>query len=120
MDSLTEATKRRRFLWGVFLAWAPFIFFVAIAVSIALSEISAQKATGLGAVAGGFSEAFATFGFATAVVFEVIAMVLLFGAFSRGHSLRSLFSVLSICCCLLMLSGFGFFVWLSSATPADR
>ena len=63
-NSRTDDVKGKRFLWGVLLAWIPFFFFVLPAFFNAFREISTPKATGLGAVAGGFTEAFATFGFA--------------------------------------------------------
>jgi predicted metal-binding membrane protein len=114
---------KRRFLWGVLLAWTP--FFVAVLPTIigifnAFREISTQKATGLGAVAGGLTEAFATFGLFATVVFEVTALVLLVRAFSKGHPMRTFFSVLSICCSGLMLTILGLFLWLSFRQPLSR
>jgi len=44
---------------------------------------------------------------------EVVAIVLLLGAFSRGHSVRALFSVLSICLSGLVIFLFGLFLYLS-------
>ncbi|MFI5089915.1 MAG: hypothetical protein ACHP7P_07635 [Terriglobales bacterium] len=112
MDAQADAIKRKRFLWGVLLAWAPFLFFV-IGFLSAIRGISSQKATGLGAVAGGISEFLATFGLAVTVVFEVCAIVLLLRAFSRGHSARSFFSVLSLCCSGFMILFLGLFFWVS-------
>jgi hypothetical protein len=60
-----------------------------------------QKATGLGAVAGGLTEMFVLWGIGTMIISQVVAIILLVRAFSPGHWVRSSFSVLSIC-----LSGF--------------
>jgi hypothetical protein len=111
---------KRRFLWGVLLAWTPFFFSVFPGLLNAFREISTQKATGLGAVAGGLTEAFATFGLFATVVFEVTALVLLVRAFSKGHPMRTFFSVLSICCSGLMLTILGLFLWLSFRQPLSR
>jgi hypothetical protein len=111
---------KRRFLWGVLLAWTPFFFSVFPGLLNAFREISTQKATGLGADAGGLTEAFATFGLFATVVFEVTALVLLVRAFSKGHPMRTFFSVLSICCSGLMLTILGLFLWLSFRQPLSR
>jgi hypothetical protein len=49
----SDDAQKKRFLWGVLLAWIPFFFFILPAFFNAFREISTQKATGLGAVAGG-------------------------------------------------------------------
>ncbi|MGC2321995.1 MAG: hypothetical protein WA463_05135 [Terriglobales bacterium] len=112
MNAQPDAIKRKRFLWGVLLAWIPFLFLILPIAVAFVSSLSSQKATGLGAVAGGLSEAMVTFGLAVTLAFELIAIVLLLRAFSRGHPLRAFFSVLSICCSGIVLFGFGFFLWL--------
>jgi hypothetical protein len=110
-NSYADDPAKRRFLWGVLLAWTPFLFAAVPAVFNAFREISTQKATGLGAIAGGFAEAFAIFGLAATLAFEVSAIALLARAFSRGHPIRTFFSVLSICCSGLMLSILGLCLW---------
>ncbi len=112
MDTQADAIKRKRFLWGVLLAWVPFLFLMFPTAVTFFSSLSSQKATGLGAVAGGLSESLVTFGLAVTLVFEVCAIVLLLRAFSKGHPLRALFSVLSICCSGIVLFGFGLFLWV--------
>lgn len=102
---------KRRFLWGVLLAWTPFFVAVVPGLFNAFREISTQKATGLGAVAGGLTEAFATFGLVAIVVFEVAGIVLLVRAFSKEHPMRTFFSILSICFSGLMLTILGLCVW---------
>lgn len=51
-------------------------------------------------------------GMAVTLICEVTAMSLLFRAFSRGHGVRSVFSVLSICMSGLMILLFGLSLWL--------
>jgi Na+-driven multidrug efflux pump len=104
--------NRKRFLWGMVLAWAPGIPII-IGVLYSFRGISGQKATGIGAVAAGFSEVFFTFGLLLIFILSVAGMVLLGRSFSRGHRTRAFFSVLSICWSTFMLSIFGLFVWLS-------
>ena len=112
MDTQADAVKRKRFLWGVLLAWVPFLFLILPAAVTFFGSLSSQKATGLGAVAGGLSESLVTFGLAVTLAFELIAIILLLRAFSKGHPLRALFSVLSICCSGTILFGFGLFLWV--------
>jgi hypothetical protein len=103
--------KKRRFLWGVVLAWAPWIpTLIGIAYAF---WISGQKATGLGAAAGGLGEIFVLYGVAAILVGQIAAIVLLSRAFSPGHCARSLFSVVSICFSGLMLLLVGIFLWFS-------
>ena len=74
---------------------------------------SEQKATGLGAVAGGIAEAYVTFALILAFVLPIAAIVLLVKSFSGGHRMRALFSLLCILWNALMLALAGLFVWLS-------
>jgi hypothetical protein len=103
-----DELKKKRFLWGVGLAWAPSIPML-IGLGTAFSE---QKATGLGAVAGGLAEMFVVWGVAAMLVVQVAAIVLLSRAFSPGHWMRSLFSLSSICLSGLMLLLVGLVFWL--------
>ena len=107
-----DPLKKKRFLWGVLLAWAPWLP-TMIGLGYAFRGISAEKATGLAAVAGGLTETFLLFGLVVTVVFEVAAIILLVRAFERGHWLRSLFLAFSLCISGLMLLLFGIFLWLS-------
>lgn len=107
MDEL----KQKRFLWGVALAWAPWVP-TMIGLASAFRGISNTKATGLTAVAGGFTETYVLVGLAATLICEVSAMALLFRAFSRGHGVRSAFSVLSICMSGLMILVFCLSLWL--------
>ncbi len=80
--------------WGsVLVMAAPIVVAMVGAWWIATRE----KATGMGAVAGGISEALTTFGLTSFAACQVTAIVLLVRGWSRGHPLRGLFAVLSIC-----------------------
>jgi hypothetical protein len=107
-----DELKKRRFLWGVVLAWAPWVP-ILIGLVHTLSSISRQKATGIGVVAGGLTEIFVVWGIGTVLIGQVIAIVLLSRAFSSGHWIRGLFSSVSICLSALMLVLVGLFLWLS-------
>ncbi|MBI1740904.1 MAG: hypothetical protein HYR57_08505 [Candidatus Koribacter versatilis] len=116
MDDQSADIKGKRFLWGLCLAWIPF-FFLAIPAAIgifhAFQGISQEKATGLGAVAGGLAEFFATFGFAATIMFEIVAITMLLRSFSGERPMRSTISAISICCSGFMLAIVGVFVWLT-------
>jgi hypothetical protein len=101
-----DDVTRKRFLWGTVLAWIPIPVFIFPMIA---NAISARKATGLGAVAGGLSEAFLTFGLAVTLVSEVAAIVFLLRAFSKGHPIRGFFTIFFICCSSLVLFFLG---WL--------
>lgn len=103
--------KKKRFLWGVALAWAPFLIFIPACLNM-FKGISERKATGLGAVAGGFAEAFAVFGFLTVIVFEVGGVVLLARSCAREKPGRSAVAVLTICASGFMLLILGLVAWL--------
>ena len=107
---MEDQLKRRRFLWGVALAWVPWIP-VMIGLANAFVGIANTKATGLAAVAGGVVETQVMVGLAATLICEVSAMVLLFRAFSRGHELRSAVSVFSIGMSGLLILLFGLSVW---------
>src|ERR1039458_3056396 len=92
MDIQTDEIKRKRFLWGVCLAWTPFLFLIIHTAIDAFNGIAREKATGLAAVAGGLVEFFSTFGLAAVLVFEVAAVILLLRAFSEGRPVPAPFS----------------------------
>jgi hypothetical protein len=73
-------------------------------VSMALSfrGLSEQKATGLGAVAGGISEAYA-YGMAFTIIAPITAIVLLGRSLSDGHRFRNFISWLLMGWSSLML-----------------
>jgi hypothetical protein len=106
-----DELKQKRFLWGAALAWAPWVPMM-IGLSYLFRGMWNSKATGLAVVAGGFAEGYVLMGLAATLICEVGAMALLFRAFSRGHAVRSIFSVLSICMSGLMIVLFGLSLWL--------
>jgi len=75
-----EELKKKRFLWGVLLAWAPWIP-TLIGIGYAFRGISEQKATGLGAVAGGLVEVFVVWGIGTMIISQVAAIIGCVGLF---------------------------------------
>jgi hypothetical protein len=107
-----DELKKKWFLWGAALAWAPWIP-ALIGLGYALIGPWAGKATGIGALAGGLAALFVVWGVGAILISQVAAIVLLFLAFSPGHWMRSLLSVLSICLSLLMLLLVALFLWFS-------
>src|ERR1017187_4999560 len=120
MDIQTDEIERKRFLWGVCLAWTPFLFLIIHTAIDAFNGIAREKATGLAAVAGGLVEFFSTFGLAAVLVFEVAAVILLLRTFSEGRPVRALFSVISIGCSGFTLAILGLFLWLFVFRPIFR
>ncbi len=115
MESVLEEKADKRFLWGILLAWIPIIVFLSptvFALWTVFRGISEQKATGIVAVAGGFTEALLTFGFLALLLFEVAAIVLLLRSISKAHPMRALFSVVSACCGGFMITMLAIFAWL--------
>ncbi len=115
MDTQADDITRKRFFWGVCLAWTPFLFLIiptAIGIFSAFRGIAREKATGLAVVAGGLTEFFSTFGLAAVLVFEVAAIILLLRTFSGARLARAVFSVISICCSGFMLTILGLFLWV--------
>ncbi len=113
-----EEAKSKRFLWGMLLAWIPWVplFFC---LHDAFKGVSEQRATGLGALVGGFWF-FAIFGLVVTLAFGVAAIVLLVRAMSREGGLRSMFSLLSICSSALMifLVALLLWIWATQLPPA--
>jgi len=116
---MEDELKQKRFLWGVALAWAPWIP-TMIGLSSAFRGTSNTKATGLGVAVGGLVEMYVMVGLAATMICEVSAMVLLFRAFSAGHGVRSAFSALSICMSGLMILLFCLSLWLFWSTSQLR
>ena len=83
------------FLWGAVLAGISSIPFIILFFD-ARREMSQKKATALGAVAGGLTEAYATFGLILTFVLPVAAIVLLSRSFTGGNLTHKLFSLLCI------------------------
>ena len=104
---------QNRFAWGMALVWLPELPLLRF-ILIAFSQFSTAKTVGLGAFAGGWSEAylgFPKFGIVLTIVVEVVAIVLLAGTFSRDHWIRVIFNVVSIGWAGLMTIVYGFALW---------
>ena len=115
MDIKPAADARKgRFVWGLVLVWAPAIPLI-IGMSNVFRGISANKATGLGAVAGGLIEAYLIFGFIVALIFQAVGIVLLARSFLEGRRGRAFFSLISIAWSMFALFLAGVFLWLRSA-----
>ena len=108
MDELAK----KRFLWGALLAWMPTAVLLTLVLPNMFREFANQRQTGLGAIAGGLSEYFLTFGLVATLAFSIISIVLLLRSFSRGHWLRSLFSALSICLSMLLIALCSLYIWV--------
>jgi hypothetical protein len=107
-EARSPSFPRKPFLWGTVLAGISSIPFIILFFN-AFRGISQNKATGLGAVAGGLTEAYATFGFILTFVLPVAAIVLLGRSLSGVTRTRQLFSVLFIVWSsfILLLYGLG-------------
>lgn len=103
--------RKDRFIWGLVLAWAPAIPLI-IGMSNVFRGLSEQKATGLGAVAGGLDEAFLIFGFVAMFAFQMGGIVLLARSFSGEHRARAFFSVVSMAWSMGVLLLFVLFLWM--------
>lgn len=90
---MEEDFSKKRFLWGLLLAWAPWVPTLVGIVFV----ISSSKATGLGLVAGGLTELLIVWGIVTMIVGQVAAIVWLFRSLSKTHIGRSLVAAASIC-----------------------
>jgi hypothetical protein len=110
-NELSHNAKRKWFLWGMTLAWIP-LNPVMIGIFNAFRGISEQKATGLGAVAGGLAEGYAMLGMIVTLLLPVAAIALLGKSLSGVHPMRTLVSWLSICWSVLVLALSGLSVWM--------
>jgi hypothetical protein len=89
--------NRQTFVWGVVLAWGPIAFFM-LGMVREFMALSAQKTSGLGAVAGGLSEALVTYGLLIGFASPILAIVLLIRAISQSRSAsRTFVAVISVC-----------------------
>jgi len=74
-------------------------------------DLSREKATGLGAVAGGLTEAYVTFGFILSLVLPVASIVLLARSLSGADRIRKVLSSLLIVCSSFILLLWGLCGW---------
>ena len=111
-----EITQKKRFRYGLLLAWVPLIFFIvptAIGIIRAIAQVSSEKATGLGAVAGGVAEVAATFGLVVIVASEVVGIVMLVRTSSLNHPIRTVIAIVSVVSSGLLLLVLGLFMWFA-------
>jgi hypothetical protein len=109
-----EAQRDRKRMWfilGTVLTWT-------LTIPLIVGMFSAfhglfGRTLGLGAIAGGLAECYATVGLILAFVIPVGAIILLARSFSGAHPIRALFSLLYICWSALTLAFAGVFVWLT-------
>jgi hypothetical protein len=109
-------STQKRFALGVLLAWAPWVP-TLIGVGYAFRAVSNSKATGIGAIAGGFGEILVYWGIAAMLVTQVLAIVWLWRSFSREKMLNNLVGAVSIAMSGLTLLATGFFVWTTWSLP---
>jgi hypothetical protein len=99
---MEDTLNKKRFLWGLLLAWAPWVPTV-IGIGYLFVGLSDSKATGLAVVVGGMVELLVWWGIATMIISQVAAIVWLFRSFSGAHIPRSLIAAVSIFASGLML-----------------
>jgi hypothetical protein len=120
MDISIDQVQKRRFTYGVALAWVPWLFFIPGFMN-AFRGIASSKATGLAAVAGGLTEALVPVGFASILVLQISAVVMLRRSVSKEHRFRGFVAMASLFCCaftLFMLIGsVAAFLYLSQLHP---
>jgi membrane-anchored protein YejM (alkaline phosphatase superfamily) len=103
--------NRKTFVWGVVLAWLP-IAFLMVGMVGAFMEVSAQKTSGFGAVAGGLSGILVTYGLLVGFASPIFAIVLLIRGISQTRSrTRTFVAVISICSAGMVLLMCGAAVW---------
>lgn len=102
--------RQNWFFWGTILAGISSIPFIIVFFNVVRS-MSQDKATGLGAVAGGLTEAYATFGFILTFVLPIAAIVVLGRSFSKADQTRRLFSLFFIIWSWFILLVYGLGGW---------
>jgi len=76
MDNNLGQDTKKKWLWGMTFAWIPFIP-TPIRLFISFKGLSENKATGLAAVAGGWSAGYVTFGLILSLLLPLAAIGLL-------------------------------------------
>ncbi len=103
--------RRNHFYWGLALAWLSCLPII-VGLATAFRGISQNKATGIGAVAGGLAEMGIVTALAVTPACLIAAIVLLARSFSTNHPVRLAVGVVSLCWTVLMMSLLAFLVWL--------
>ena len=116
MEENLENTQKKRFRYGLLLAWVPLIFFIvptAIGIIRAIAQVSSEKATGFAVLGGAVAEVAATFGLVAIVASEVVGIVMLVRTSSRSHPIRAVVTIVSVVCSVLLLLVLGLFLWFA-------
>ena len=109
------------FVKGLLFAWIPLAIVLFPTMISVLRSLSPQKTTGLGAVAGGISQALVTFGIIAFIACEVYGVILLVRAFSTIGSGPRVLGVLSIVgAATLTLCFLLGFIWIVVHSGATR
>jgi hypothetical protein len=109
-DGSGQDGPRKWFLWGAVVAGVSSIPFFIVFFNF-LRTLSPAKATGLAAVAGGWTEAYATFGLILTIVLPVVAIVLLSRSFTKGNLTHKVLSLLFILWSGFILLIYGVSAW---------
>ncbi len=96
--------EKKRFAWGLGLAWVPVLVAVVPGFISAFRGMGEEKATGIAVVVGGFAERLVKFGLVAFVLCQVTAIGLLARGIRREQWGRSLVAVVSIVCSVVILS----------------
>ena len=104
---------KKRFAWGLGLAWVPVLVAFVPGFISAFRGLDQEKATGLAVVVGGFAEWLIKFGLVAFVLCQVAAIGLLARGIRREQWGQSLVAVVSIVCSVVILSVTAFMTyWL--------
>ncbi|HWR13597.1 MAG TPA: hypothetical protein VN577_02120 [Terriglobales bacterium] len=111
MDTAPELPRKQSFLWGVALAWIPFLLFFGIMFRGAFRGMSETKATGVGVVYGSLAEALVLFGAVSLLGVTIAAAVMLVRSFTAGRLGRNLLISVSLACCALTILFLAILFW---------
>lgn len=105
---------------GLLFAWVPVIFVLFPTLVSFIRSLSPHETTGLGAVAGGLSQALVTFGIVAFVGCEVYGLILLVRTLSTVSSAAKVLGVLSAGVASLALTFLSLFIWISVRSGTAR
>ena len=111
MNEHSQDLSKKWFRLGIALVWLPSIPFL-LSIFNSFHGISEQKATGIGALAGGMAEVYLPFIILLTLGVEIAAIVLLVKSFSKSQLGRTLVSVFSIGWSMLVIASFSLLIWV--------
>jgi hypothetical protein len=114
MNSLQVENERseKHFRWGMILTWIPFLFIAIPSIVHATSRsIYKQSGFGLGSITWLPPKALIAVG-VVVILAELTALVLLTKAITRNEPMRSALAIMSMCCCVLMITMTLLYFWL--------